>query len=66
MFDGYKSRCPDAGGVVPHYLLRDRDAIYGTRFRRCVEKVGIEQIVTSPLRAMIATVNGKTAGETSS
>jgi putative transposase len=29
----------------PKYLLRDRDKIYGTRFRHRVENMGIEQVV---------------------
>src|SRR5437867_664650 len=33
---------------APKYLLRDRDAIYGDRFRRRVESMGIEQVVTAP------------------
>lgn len=32
----------------PRYLLRDRDAIYGERFRRRVESFGIEEIITAP------------------
>ncbi len=35
-------------GDVPRYLLRDRDAIYGAWFRRRVENMRIEQVVTSP------------------
>ena len=32
----------------PRYLLRDRDAIYGERFRRRAKSFGIEQIITAP------------------
>jgi len=35
-------------GDVPRYLLRDRDAIYGTWFRRRLESMGIKQVITSP------------------
>ena len=33
---------------APRYLLRDRDASYGPRFRRRVQAMGIEEVVTSP------------------
>lgn len=33
--------------LVPRYLVRDRDGIYGTLFRRRVKNMGIEQIITS-------------------
>jgi transposase InsO family protein len=32
----------------PKYLLRDRDAIYGGRFRRRVKNMGIEEVLTAP------------------
>ncbi len=32
----------------PRYLLRDRDAIYGERFRRRVKSLGIKEVITAP------------------
>ena len=32
----------------PRYLLRDRDGIYGERFRRRVKSLEIEEIITAP------------------
>ena len=32
----------------PRYLLRDRDAIYGERFRKRVKSLGMEEITTAP------------------
>ena len=32
----------------PRYLLRDRDAIYGERFRRRVKRLGVEEVITAP------------------
>src|SRR6266404_8258525 len=34
--------------IPPHYLLRDRDAIYGTDFTRRVETLGLEQKRIAP------------------
>jgi transposase InsO family protein len=34
--------------TAPRYLLRDRDDIYGTEFRRRVTGMGIEQVCTAP------------------
>ena len=34
-------------GTEPKYLLRDRDSIYGDRFRHRVQRMGIEQVVTA-------------------
>jgi transposase InsO family protein len=34
--------------AAPKYLLRDRDAVYGERFRRRVATLGIEQVLTAP------------------
>jgi putative transposase len=34
--------------TAPHYLLRDRDQIYGEEFRRRVTGMHIEEILTSP------------------
>jgi putative transposase len=34
--------------IAPHYLLRDRDAIYGTDFTRRVEGLGLEQKLIAP------------------
>ncbi len=36
-----------ANGTEPKYLLRDRDSIYGDEFRRRVQRMGIEQVVTA-------------------
>ena len=35
-------------GDVPRYLLRDRDGVYGTRFRERVQGMGIEEVITAP------------------
>ena len=34
--------------TMPKYLLRDRDAIYGSQFRRRVKSMGIEEVLTAP------------------
>jgi transposase InsO family protein len=34
--------------TAPMYLLRDRDAIYGEAFTRCVHTMGIRQVITAP------------------
>ena len=34
--------------TAPRYLLRDRDSIYGSEFRRRVAGMGIEQVCTAP------------------
>ena len=34
--------------TAPKYLLRDRDAIYGEVFTRCVDTMGIRQVITAP------------------
>ena len=34
--------------TAPRYLLRDRDAVYGERFRRRVTSLGIEEVLTAP------------------
>ena len=34
--------------TAPRYLLRDRDAAYGHRFRERVRVMGLEQVVTAP------------------
>ena len=36
-----------ADGGEPRYLLRDRDSIYGDEFRRRVQRMGIEQVLTA-------------------
>ena len=36
-----------ADGDEPKYLLRDRDSIYGEEFRRRVQRMGIEQVITA-------------------
>ncbi len=33
---------------APRYLLRDRDTIYGTQFRRRVRNLGIEEVLIAP------------------
>ena len=33
---------------APRYLLRDRDAIYGERFRNRVKSLGVEEVITTP------------------
>jgi hypothetical protein len=30
------------------YLLRDRDGVYGARFRRRIRKMGIEEVIIAP------------------
>ena len=34
--------------TAPKYLLRDRDAIYGEAFARCMATMGIRQVITAP------------------
>jgi len=34
--------------TAPHYLLRDRDASYGSEFRSRVEAMGIAEVITAP------------------
>jgi len=34
--------------TAPRYLLRDRDSIYGERFRKRVKSLGIEEVLTAP------------------
>jgi len=33
---------------APRFLLRDRDGIYGDYFKRAVQRMGIEQVLTAP------------------
>jgi putative transposase len=33
--------------TTPRFLVRDRDAIYGERFRQAIEALGIEEVVTA-------------------
>ena len=33
---------------APHYLLRDRDAIYGEKVQRRIRSLGIEEVITAP------------------
>jgi len=34
--------------TAPDYLIRDRDGIYGEAVSRCLESLGIEEVVTAP------------------
>jgi transposase InsO family protein len=34
--------------TAPRYLIRDRDSIYGTRFRNRVRSLGIEEVLSAP------------------
>jgi transposase InsO family protein len=34
--------------TAPHYLLRDRDHIYGCAFRERMRAMGIEEVLTAP------------------
>ena len=34
--------------TAPKYLLRDRDAIYGSQFQKRVQSMGIEEVLTGP------------------
>jgi transposase InsO family protein len=34
--------------TAPRYLLRDRDKIYGTSFRKWVRELGIEEVIIAP------------------
>jgi putative transposase len=34
--------------TAPRYLLRDRDAIYGERFTRCLANMGIRELIIAP------------------
>ncbi len=38
--------------TAPRYLLRDRDAIYGERFRRRVRSLLIKEVITAPQRIL--------------
>jgi putative transposase len=31
-----------------HYLIRDRDSIYGCEFRRCIQSLGMKEVVAAP------------------
>jgi transposase InsO family protein len=33
---------------APRYLIRDRDAAYGERFRECLERMGVEEVLIAP------------------
>jgi transposase InsO family protein len=33
---------------APKFLMRDRDSIYGERFRRCVQNIGIQEVLSAP------------------
>jgi transposase InsO family protein len=33
---------------APRYLIRDRDGAYGDSFRECLERMGIEEVLTAP------------------
>ncbi len=35
-------------GTAPKYLLRDRDAIYGSQFQKRVQSMGIEEVLSAP------------------
>ena len=35
-------------GQTPRCLVRDRDAAYGDAFRKCLERMGIEEVLTAP------------------
>ena len=35
-------------GTAPKYLLRDRDAIYGSQFQKRVKSMGIEEVLSAP------------------
>ena len=39
---------PLFGLLVPAYLLRDRDRVYGQQFRRRLQGMGIEEVLTAP------------------
>ena len=34
--------------TAPRYMIRDRDGIFGDQFRRRVEGIGIEEVLTAP------------------
>jgi len=34
--------------TAPRYLLRDRDKIYGSDFRRCIRSLSIEEVLSAP------------------
>jgi transposase InsO family protein len=34
--------------TAPRYLIRDRDCIYGARFRNRAKSLGIEEVITAP------------------
>jgi transposase InsO family protein len=33
---------------APRHLIRDRDAAYGDRFRECLERMGVEEVLIAP------------------
>jgi len=37
-----------ADRVAPRYLVRDRDGVYGCEFRRRLESMGIQEVLTAP------------------
>ena len=37
-----------AWDTAPKYLLRDRDSIYGSNFRKRLKNMGIEEVMTAP------------------
>ncbi len=41
-------RTADHRRTAPEYLLRDRDAVYGSQFQRRVKSLGIEVVLTAP------------------
>ena len=47
--DGSTDRRGFPRDSAPEYLLRDRDAIYGEPFRRRIESMGIEQVLSAAL-----------------
>ena len=47
---------------APRYLIRDRDGAYGDSFRECLERMGIEEVLTARARpGRTLTSNGGSA-----
>ena len=45
---GFHSSEPKPWDTAPRYLRRDRDASYGTNFRRRLEAMSIAEVITAP------------------
>jgi putative transposase len=48
--------------TAPRYLVRDRDQIYGGRFRRMLEILGVEEVVTAARSPWQPFTDGRCSG----